>query len=817
MLNRHVSSGLLGSRVIAASIVCGLVLELAHTPTAYAESFDEIIVTAQKREQSIQDVSISVSAWSGDQIRELNVEQSEGIARFTPGVNIASTSGGQDIQFSIRGVTQTDFNDSIEPPVAVYVDDGYMATVQGNRFGLFDINRVEVLRGPQGTLFGRNATGGLVHFITNRPTDEFEAYGDLIVATDSQVRVEGAVNAPINDDLAFRLSALSNTRDELTDNQYPLGNLISPITGQPYVPSTAGQDDYWNTDSLGLRGQLLWTINDKVELLISGSYWDENIATNGSYEEGSVTAVLDSDGRHVNTIFAKDDPQACAALDTDGNCQPIDFVAGTFGDPNRPVQGGDLFGFSDPGGGGNQKVSADHSIDDFNKYEMYGFTAHLTWDLGPALLTSITHYMDYEKRQSLDTDLSPVPQSVVMNKNNSDTWSQELRLSGESDRFNWQTGFYYLKFDNNNAIGFGFPPDSPITLLIGGVDPVFTGPFESDSFAKWNRDSYSLFGQVDYNLTDQWTFILGGRIIFEEADYAYQQNFYTNNIDQKVEDRQPPLNSFLSYPSFTDDPDEWLWAGRAVLEFRPNDDLMFYGGVNRGTKAGGFNGKLNDFTPPLPAADIPYDDEVLYSYEIGMKSTFWNDTTRLNASVYYYDYKDYQAFVFVGASGFVRNADAETYGFEVELGSRPTEALDLSFSASYIDATVEDLEIATDIFQDVDPPHTPEWQFAGIARYTFFDLLFGGDVAVQGSLTYTDERYFNIRNFDGQLMDDYTLLDARVSWTSADERWQVGIFGQNLTDKEYKITGFDLATFCGCNEEAWGRPLWWGVDARVTF
>ena len=150
-----------------------------------------------------------------------------------------------------------------------------------------------------------------------------------------------------------------------------------------------------------------------------------------------------------------------------------------------------------------------------------------------------------------------------------------------------------------------------------------------------------------------------------------------------------------------------------------------------------------------------------------MKSTLFGGTTRLNASAFYYDYEDYQAFVFVGASGFVRNADAETLGFELEVTSRPIDALDLTASVSYIDAEVDDLEIATDIFEDVDPPHTPEWQLAAIARYTFFDLLFGGDLAVQGAVTYTDERYFNIRNFDAQLMDDYTLVDARVSWTSA--------------------------------------------------
>ena len=782
---------------------------------AHAQTLDEIIVTAQKREQSLQDVSISVSAWSGEAIRDLGLEQSWEIARFTPGVHVASTSGGQDMQFTIRGVTQTDFNDSIEPPNAVYVDEGYMATVQGNRFGMFDLDRVEILRGPQGTLFGRNATGGLVQYITRKPTEELEGYVDGLVGSEGQTRIEAAIGGPLSDTLSGRLSGMYNQHDEVIKNLYPDGNVINPLspTGELFIPSTSGQDDYWNDDSLGIRGQLLWEPNEDVKLLISGFAWSEDIATNGSYEQGATTAIIDAQGRHVNTIFAKDDPQACEAISAEsGACLPLDFVDGTFGNLVRPVQGGDLFGFTDPGGGGDQRVSVDHSIDDFNTYDQWGFTGRLTWDLGFGTLTSVTHYMDYEKVQSLDTDLSPIPQSVVMNENESDTITQELRLDGEGDNFRWVAGFYYLGYDNSNVIGFAFPPDSPITILTGGLS------LETNSFVEWNRDSYSLFGQVDYDFADRWTVVAGLRVVQEESDYQYTQLWFINTIDEKVEDNQPPLTTGLEYPPFRDDTDDTLWAGRLKLEYQLGEDLLIYGGVDRGTKAGGFNGKLNDGgSPPLDPADIPYDEEVLWAYEVGFKSTILDGTTRVNGSAYYYDYQDYQAFVFVGASGFVRNADAETFGFELEVASRPIEPLDLSFSLSWIDAEVQDLEIATDVLRDVEPAHTPEWQVAALGRYTWSDVLFGGDVAFQVAATYTDSRFHNIRNFDAQEMEDYTLVDARLAWISADGRWDVSVFGNNIFDEEYKVTGFDLATFCGCNEEAWGKPSWWGVQARVNF
>lgn len=805
--------------VKSASVLALPVAMSLCTLSVNAQTLEEVVVVAQKREQSIQDVSIAITAFSGDQMRELGVQSSVDIARFTPGVSIAATSGGQDAQFTIRGVTQTDFNDSIEPPNAIYVDEGYMATVQGNRFGLFDVNRVEVLRGPQGTLFGRNATGGLVHYLTNKPTDEFEAYVDTLVGSNNQVRVEGAVSGPLGDNLSGRLSAVHSQHDEVIDNKYPQGNQISPVTGQPFVPSESGQDDYWNDDSTGLRGQLKWDINEDAEFWISAFVWEEEIATNGSYEQGATTAIIDSQGRHVNSIFASKDPQACEAISAEsGDCIPVDFVDGDFGDPFRPVAGGDLFGYKEVGGRGDQNASLDHSIDDFNTYDQYGLTARLSWSFDWANLTWITHYMDYEKEQSLDADVSPTPQALVINNNDSDTFSQEIRFDGEGDSYRWVGGFYYLDFNNENAIGFGWPEDSPVTRLISGVDPALgNGAFEAISFADWDRESYSVFGQFDYDLTDRLTLSLGGRVVQEDHDYEYRQRFFQSSIDEEIEDNQEPINTFLQYPDYSDDTSDTLWAGRLALQFQASEDVMVYGSIDRGTKAGGFNGKLNDFSPPLPQTEINYDEEILYAYEVGFKSTLFNGTTRLNGSAYYYDYQDYQAFVFVNSSGFVRNADAETVGVELELVSRPIEPLDIQLSVSWIDAEVQDLEIATGLERDVIPPYTPEWQLAALGRYTWADAVADGDVSFQATATYADESYYNIRNFDSQLVDERTIVDIRLAWLSENGTWEIALFGNNIFDEDYVASGFDLSGLCGCSEEAWGKPSWWGLQARVNF
>ena len=208
-------------------LVAALGLSAVLAGQAGAAVLEEVVITAQKREQSLQDVGIAVTAFSGDQMRALGMQESYDVAAFSPGVHVGGSMGGQNTQFTIRGVTQNDYNDIVEAPNAVYVDEGYIAIAQGQSFALFDIDRVEVLKGPQGTLFGRNATGGLVHYITNKPTFEPEGFVDITYGeydTDAdadQFTVEAAIGGGLTETLAGRFAVRYNDRDGYLKNIYP--------------------------------------------------------------------------------------------------------------------------------------------------------------------------------------------------------------------------------------------------------------------------------------------------------------------------------------------------------------------------------------------------------------------------------------------------------------------------------------------------------------------------------------------------------------------------------------------------------------------
>lgn len=786
-----------------------------------AQVLEEITVTAQKREESIQDVGIAITAFSGELITALGYENAEEISRMTPGLHYVPLNGGQESQFTIRGVIQSDFNDFIESPNAVYIDEGYVSNTQGQRFGLFDLERVEVLKGPQGTLFGRNATGGLVHFITRRPTRESEGYFDAQYGSFDQIRVEGAFGGPLSDSLSFRFSGMYNKHDGIQDNLYPALTPIDPFDGAPFVGSNSGAaDDIGSEDAWAIRGQLLWELNDDVEFHVRGFASGSQPSTT-PFQQIGTTAVLDPvTMQHVDTVFASNDPLACEILSSAGGCLAGGTVNDGDFDDTRPAIGGDLFGFFDPGGFDNLDTSSDHAPDDFTDYESHGFTGTLAWNLGENVLTSVTHYMHFEKQQTLDGDSSPVPLTHVNNNNNTDTFTQEIRLNGELDRTKWVAGFYYLHINNDNKFGFDQPSDSPLTQLF----TVASTSFEQDVFVHLITDSYSFFGQVDYDLTDQLTLILGGRIIIEEKEFNFTQPFYLSTNDAAIDDDQAPISSIdlfgfgpLEYPDFKGDSSDTLWAGRIGLEYQANEDLLWYAGVNRGVKAGSFNGKPQDFTPPLAPEDIPYKEEILLAYELGFKSTLFNGSTSLNASLYYYDYKDYQAFVFVGAGGFVQNVDAEYVGVEVEIFSKPTDNLDLMFNISWIDAEIKNLGVADGVFRDVKPALIPEWQLAGLARYTFPNAILAGDVALQIDFNYLNDRPSNVRNFTAHVLEGYTLANARLSWTSSDQSWVATLFVNNFTDTRYNTNSFDLSTLGGHTQEPPGKPRWFGGKIRYNW
>jgi len=849
-----------------AVTVTGVAAVLTAMPLQ-AAVFEELIVTAQKREQDIQDVGISVSAFTGDQLKVLGVQDSFYVALFVPNVNISGNLAGQNTQFSIRGVTQNDFNDVIEAPVAVYLDEGYIPIAQAQTFAVYDIERVEILKGPQSTLFGRNATGGVVQYISKKPSfDRMEAYVDATVGqfdTDDDPnysKIEVAIGGPFTKTLAGRIAGLYDNRDPYLENLYRgddanrFGQGTVEAGDNSLLPNQPGADagaDLGETETTAVRGILEWDPSESLRFTLMANYANTDMAT-GPYQSKPTTAVFNgsnpdpnvqlSTGELVNVIdtAATDSRRSICAdgtdcgSDQDNNGFPDDFNGDGIADITRvnnqfaPTPGGDFFGYKDPDGE-DWTFSGDFAFADSGNTETTGLQLRFEWDFADMTLTSISDYKDYEKLLFIDVDSAPVNQSANYAGVDADSFSQELRLNGGSDRWQWLAGLYYLHIDTDSDNGLKFPENSVVLSFGGGA--LGGAPFDLASDAQLQTDSYSAFGQLDWEIVDKVTLIAGLRVIQEEKDYDFVQSIYASPDSEKIHQGDPifPIGPDNGQP-FSDSTSDTLWAGKLQLDWRPTDDWLLYAGINRGVKAGSFNAQLAGGLP-VPVSAIPYDDETLHSFETGFKSDWFDGTTRFNGTFFYYDYSDYQAFLFGGVSGIVINQDAETYGFEFEVQTSPIDGLDALLSVGWFDATVEDVPLRAEapgdggaapctagspvVCKDVEPVYAPSTQVAGLLRYEW--SVGSGMMNIQGDFSWSDSFYYNLRNFDADQFDSYTLVNAVLGWTSPEEHWAINLAGRNLTDENAGIQGFDLATLCGCNEISFRAPRRYEVNVKFSF
>lgn len=764
----------------------------------------EIVVTAQKREQKLQDVGIAITAYSGDQLRTLNVTDSRDLAAFSPGVHTGGNIAGQNTQFTIRGVTQNDFNDIVEAPNAVYLDEGYIAVAQGQTFATFDIDRVEVLKGPQGTLFGRNATGGLVHFVSTKPsltetTGYVDVKGGIYDSAGSPMMFHGeaALNVPLSTTLAARGAVMWNKSDALLRNRYPAG----AVGGSPGTGAGANLGD---DDTLAGRLTLLFEPTDTARFTLSGNAARSRMST-APYQSKSTIGVFDADGELIDVRnAAADETRATIGAngqdlgsDTDNN--------GVFGDSyGRPMAGGDYFGYIDPDGK-DFVTSSDFAFRNHNHVRTQGLNLTAEFDLSDAVsLTSVTDYKHFEKLLFVDVDAGAGNQSANYAGVNANTWSQELRVNGSTDSLNWVAGAFYLHIDNHSLNGLKFPTGS----VVPGA------PFDLGADARLKTDSYSAFGQFEWKFAPTLTLVMGGRLIREQKDYAFFQGLWFTESSREVHAGTPVVIGPDAGSPYYDKRGQTLWAGKAQLEYRPDSDLMIYAGVNRGVKAGSYNAQLAGGLA-VPTSAIPYKGETLTSYEGGFKYTFPDGRSRFNASAYYYDYKNYQAFLFTGVSGVVINADARTYGIEAEVFTQPFHGLDTGLSVSWFDAKVKDVPLRVDgpIVRDVRPVYAPRLQASGILRYGFD--AFGGRMSVGGDAQYTSSFYYNLRNFSADKFGGYVMVNASVNWKL--DPWDLTFAVRNLTDARAGVQGFDLATFCGCNEVSYKPPRMFQIGARYAF
>lgn len=748
-------------RALQISLFFGLA---TLVPAASAAVLEEIVVTAQKREQNLQDVGISVTAFSGDQMKELGFVTTTDLVQQTPGLTYVPPFGdGNNAAFTLRGVGLNDFSEHNESPVAVYVDEVYQATLAGLGFQLFDLERAEVLKGPQGTLFGRNTSGGLVHMVTRKPTDTFEGYGEATYGEYDQVRLEGAAGGPIVDTLSGRVSFLYHDHDGYRETR------------------TSGLKDANSTDAWSVRGQLLWEPTGDLEILASAHYASAD-QISATYEHASTTFAPDG----ITEVFLPAD-----------QVNPLCAGVGGLTGPGQ-----DCFGYRDTDG---DIHATDNDRQTFLDLDTAGVSLHVDWQVAGMTVTSISAFEYLNKFFGEDTDMGPVPAIAVTNPVDSQQWSQELRLAGEADQLRWTTGFFYF----NRDVRTGSRTD------VSGIGLVNDNTVDSDLTESW-----ALFGQLEYEINERWTAIGGLRYTDEEREFEMIARDDLGNTPFFLGLTPAPVPGFVIF-DFTEatvgdltkqEGDNISW--RAELDWRPVDDWMVYGSIARGVKGFGFNfaidgtGILGGSTP----AQIPFDEEKLMAYELGFKSSLFDGRARLNASVYYYDYNDFQAFSFEGLTNVVSNKNAEVIGFEAELVTNPWDGWEFSFGLNLQDAEVKDVTSANFftgdlVTRDRDMVLTPDFTFNGLGRYEW--AMFGGNMAVQMDFRIVGDQYFDIANNPITKEDTYVVGNGRLSWTDASDAWQVALWVKNIGDTGYRTYAIPV-TSLGFTQQMIGTPRWIG-------
>ncbi|MCB2014607.1 MAG: TonB-dependent receptor [Sphingobium sp.] len=751
-VSRYLTVGMVSAAALVASQAYAQ--EAAEDNEAGA-AIGEIIVTAQKRAQRLQDVGISITALSSDVLESTGVRETVDVVNQVPNVQNVSVFGpGLNPNFSVRGVSLPDFNDFTESSVSTYIDEVYLVANGAGSFPAYDINRVEVLRGPQGTLFGRNTTGGIIHFITNKPDqDEILFDGEVEYGRYDTLRTTAAVNVPMGDGLAVRVSGLYQEND-------------------PWIKNLNGQPDAGELETYAIRGQLGFD---------NGGPFTGNFKVEYGHVEG-VTGTY-------HHVFATRDP-----------------VTGLVETPAPST------------GRSPRKTSRNNTLHELIGAGSYNAALNLNYDFGDVVLTSVSGFNHYS-RDSIEDYTFGAYDGQAYYQSQSEHFSQELRLAKSGPMTDWTMGVYYLRqngrihysapvFAADDRPGGGVPffiADAEGSLrlrsyaIFGNIEHRFTDQLSLAVGARWTRDNKHFEQDLFYNLTDEaladfWP----SRPFGANVTGVFASNIFTDEtVGALTRSKKGSL------------------AAKVQLNYKPNRDTLVYASVSRGTKGAGFN---NGFIEISATSDqIPYKPELAYVYEVGVKTDLLDRKLTVNGSAFYYDYKSYHAFGFATIGGFIANNKARIYGAELEIMARPVDGLLVSLGGGLLDTKIYDVTTPPPALRtyDREMPLAAKWNLNGLVRYDFAAL--GGDMAVQADFRATSKYHSDIVNNPATQIPSYAVVNGRVEYRAPDDTWRVAAFVKNIFDKKYLTSAFDLTTSFATINEQFGQPRWWGISLGYKF
>ena len=741
------------------------VLLAAASGTGWAQVLEEVVVTAQKREQNLQDVGISISALSGSDLQDYGLTRATELSTKVPNLGLYMPYGpGSSGNVILRGIGLNDFGEGHEAPVTLYVDEFYLVSVPAVDFSMFDIERAEVLRGPQGTLFGRNATGGLVHFVTAKPTFEPQGFISLGGGRFDEIKAEGGIGGAISDKVAGRVSFISHHSKGYINNLDPeLGN-----GGQ------AGTD--------GGRVQLLFEPGNDWRINIKGEYTD---TSNRHMYYGTVPMIADP----VSGVGIED---------TDGT----DFAG--YNPKNFGIASSNESYTSEP-----QTLDQDG----------WSLLARIEKDLGDITLTSLTGYIKLDRELVEDCDASPNRLCFADFPYESDWVTTELRAAKTEGDFTWTVGAYYMYQDAENlpSATFNIPVSGP-----AAIDPatgLYNGFFFPIALAgDWTQstESYSAFGQFEYNV-DRWTLIGGLRVgrdkkNFHERDNATLRSCPGFPIPSNC--FSPPDGPGIANP-YRDSYKETLLSWRVGANFEVNDNVLLFASISSSSKAGGFNNGFYSTQIAVDPSLIPYESETNIAYEIGEKASFMDGRLRVNGSLFYYDYEDFQVWNFLSFGGLVENTDASSYGAELEVDMAVSDNIRLRGGVGLLETNIEDVVGPSPTYvADRDMAMSPTVSANGAINFRV-PLQGNYNLELQWDWSYLGER--NSANFAepaAELPDEFKHNVLVV--LGINENWELRGYVRNISDKR---TLYRQATFypLGYAQKVFAPPRVYGATLTYSF
>lgn len=730
----------------------------AQTPkTDEITAIEEIVVTAQKRSENLQDVPVSVTALTSDTLAARGVNNVLALNNMAPGMRISANDAAANPKIYIRGVGLADFNPNASSGVGVYVDGVYIGSPLAQMAGFYDLAQVEVLRGPQGTLYGRNTNGGAINITTKRPTQTFTADASAEYATFNAVTAEAAVGGPIvADKLAFRVAGQWAQDDGYTYNR---------VTG-----NDVNAAKHWAG-----RVSLLYTPTEDFELLAQANRY---------VNRGDAIAP-----QH-RALF----PWTAEATGADGLCAANAYDSGACTD---------LLGYADTD---KNSRAIDANLEGKDKVDLFGASAQANWSFNGLQLVSVSSWQWAHRNDLENTDGSPLQMLEINYRSRQNQFTQELRLQSDTPeaRLNWVLGAYFMdETVEDNTRQDTLRDLRPLFIAPG--NPTGISPDDGVAVFGWpytqKTKGYALFGQADYKLSDKLTGTVGLRWSADDKHMNYQSQIEDGAFVILTSDQSKTFSAL---------------SGRLGLRYEMTPDASVYATYNRGYKSGGFFGGL----ATTPEELEPYDNETLDAYEVGMKSEFLDRRVRLNVSGFYYDYKDQQVFAQALRNGLTvlvldNAANSKVYGGEAEITARPIQPLTLTAGVSLLHAKYGDYISEGQDFTGNWLPQSPKVTFNVAANYVA-PLASGASIVVNVDANYASKVYFDNSNAARLSQDAVWIAGAQVSWRSPDQKIEAGAFARNLFDETYVVSISNIDSL-GEDLLSMNRPRSLGLFLRYHY